>query len=169
MLAKEPTWEGIEVTVRRITGLMLALVVGLLLAGCTGEPMPTPTESRSASASPTPSPSTDAVPEFRPNGSAAANQQYFDYVNRTLASAQGMSSGRAIVDNLVAAGFSKADMEVTDDTTALNIPVDAIQVAVRFRGECLIGQFSPAGYTGILAPILGTGTCLVGRTVPIDW
>ena len=106
---------------------------------------------------------------FRPNGSAAANQQYFDYINRTLAINQGMSSGRVIVDTLVAAGFTKTDMEVTDDTTAINIPVDAIQVAVRFKGECLIGQFSPAGYTGILAPMLGTGTCLIGKTIPIDW
>jgi len=149
---------------------VFVLVVGLVLAGCSGDPMPTPTQRSTASASPTPKPSpTAAIPVFRPNGSAAANQQYFDYVNRTLASAQGMSSGRAIVDNLVAAGFTKTDMEVTDDTTALNIPVDAIQVAVRFKGECLIGQFSPAGYTGILAPLLGTGTCLVGKTITINW
>lgn len=155
---------------RPVVAGVLALAFGVVLVGCAGEPMPTPTPSSSRSSSPTPEPTkTAAVPVFRPNGSAAANQQYFDYINRTLAINQGMSSGRVIVDTLVAAGFTKADMEVTDDTTAINIPVDAIQVAVRFKGECLIGQFSPAGYTGILAPMLGTGTCLIGKTIPIDW
>jgi len=155
---------------RPVVAGVLALAFGVVLVGCAGEPMPTPTPSSSRSSSPTPEPTkTAAVPVFRPNGSAAANQQYFDYINRTLAINQGMSSGRVIVDTLVAAGFTKADMEVTDDTTAINIPVDAIQVAVRFKGECLIGQFSPAGYTGILAPMLGTGTCLIGKTMPINW
>lgn len=155
---------------RPVVAGVLALAFGVVLVGCAGEPMPTPTPSSSRSSSPTPEPTkTAAVPVFRPNGSAAANQQYFDYINRTLAINQGMSSGRVIVDTLVAAGFTKTDMEVTDDTTAINIPVDAIQVAVRFKGECLIGQFSPAGYTGILAPMLGTGTCLIGKTIPIDW
>lgn len=145
-----------------------ALAVGGLLVGCTGQPMPVPTTS--ASRSPTPSPTPTAKPPaFHPDGTAAANQQYFDYVNLQWNRGSGMSDGRNIVDNLVRAGFTKADMEVTFDQTALDLPVDSIQVAVRVKGECLIGGFSNSGYTGILAPMLGTGTCLVGETRPIDW
>ncbi len=150
--------------------LALVGVLALALSGCGGAPMPVPTLSPSSTSSPTPSPSpTAAIPKFRPDGSAAANQQYFDYVNKTWADAYGMSDNQNIVNNLVNAGFTKADMEVTDNTTALNIPVDAIQVSVRIKDQCLIGQFSPAGYAGIIAPVLGTGKCLVGQTITIDW
>ena len=147
-----------------------AAVVTAILSGCGGAPMPVPTAAPSGSASPTPSPtSTAKIPVLRPTGSAAANQQFFDYVNVNWIATHGMSDGRNIVDNLVANGFAKGDMEVTQDTTALDIPVDGIQVSVRIKGECLIGQFSPVGYTGIVAPLLGSGTCLVGKTRPIDW
>ena len=148
----------------------LAGVLAVALAACGGAPMPVPTSTPSLTASPTPSPTPVAKPpKFRPDGTAAANQQFFDYVNKTWADAYGMSDNQNIVNNLVNNGFTKTDMEVTDNTTALNIPVDAIQVAVRMKGECLIGQFSAAGYTGILAPMLGSGTCLVGKTITIDW
>ncbi|MEQ1736089.1 MAG: hypothetical protein ABL886_06785 [Rhodoglobus sp.] len=157
--------------IRRVT-LAFALAGGLavFLSACGGAPMPVPTYTPTSTASPTPSPTPSAKPPvFHPTGTAAANQQYFDYVNLKWATAYGMSDNHNIVNNLANAGFTKADMEVTDDTTALNIPVDAIQVAVRIQGECLIGHFSAAGYTGILAPVLGTGTCLVGKTIVIDW
>ncbi|MDP3208874.1 MAG: hypothetical protein Q8M65_06975 [Rhodoglobus sp.] len=156
----------------RRTALAFTLAGGLALtlAGCVGESMPIPTYTPTSTVSPTPSvPATPTVPQFHPGGTAAANQQYFDYVNQGWSATYGMSDGRSIVDNLVAAGFTKADMEVTDDTTAINIPVDAIQVAVRIQGACLIGQFSAAGYAGIIGPMLGSGTCLVGKTITIDW
>ena len=157
--------------IRRIT-LAFALAGGLTLAlaACVGSPTSVTTYTPTSTVSPTPSPSLSAKPPvFHPTGTAAANQQYFDYVNLEWATAYGMSDNHNIVNNLANAGFTKADMEVTDNTTALNIPVDAIQVAVRIQGECLIGQFSAAGYTGILAPMLGSGTCLVGKTIVIDW
>ncbi len=152
---------------RPVISLVGVALLVAALAGCVGEPMPVPTYTPTGSATPSATP--DADPVFRPNGSAAANQQYFDFVNQAWNNAHQMSDGRSIVDNLVAAGFTKADMEVTADTTALNIPVDGIQVSVRIKQECLIAQFSNAGYTGILAPVLATGKCLVGQTRPIDW
>lgn len=130
-------------------------------------PVPTPSES-----SPTPTPTSTSIttkPVLHPDGSAAANKQFFDLVNKEFNAAHGMSDGRSIIDNLVANGFVKTDMEVTFDTTALDIPVDSIVFSVRIKGECLIGQFSGAGYSGIQAPLLGTGTCLIGTTRPIDW
>jgi hypothetical protein len=132
--------------------------------------MPVPVASSSPSATPTPDPTPSiTVPILRPGGPALANQLFFDYVNAALWSTAGMSDGRTIVDNLVNNGFVKTDMEVTFDSTALEIPVDSIQVSVRIQGECLVGGFSAAGYTSVRAPVLGTGKCLVGATRPIDW
>lgn len=152
----------------RFAAAVLVAVAGVTLAGCavTGDPMPVPTSEPSSS------PTGGAVerdPVLRPGQSAAVNQQFFDFINEKYASANGMGDGRTIVDNLVASGFEKADMEVTPDTTAINLAVDSIIVSVRINDECLIGQFSPSGYTGIVGPLLGTGRCLVGETRAIDW
>ncbi|MFZ2964518.1 MAG: hypothetical protein WA006_07535 [Rhodoglobus sp.] len=147
-----------------ITALALAA-----LAGCVqGAPMPTPTATPTPSVSPT-SVTNDLNPVLRPGQSAAANRQFFDATNAALQAAAGKSDGQTIVDTLAAAGFIKADMEVTYDSTALGIPADSIIVSVRIGDECLIGQFAPSYYRGDLQPVLGTGRCLVGLQRPIDW
>ena len=154
---------------QRFAAATLTVLAVTALAGCVqGAPMPTPTPSASSSPAPT-STSIPTTPELHPEGGAAANKQFFDLVNSEFNAAHGMSDGRSIIDNLVSNGFLKADMEVTPDTTALDIPVDSIVFSVRIKGECLIGQFSAAGYTSQQAPLLGTGKCLVGITRPIDW
>ena len=142
--------------------------VAVVLAGCVpGDPMPVPTYTPSGS--PSPSASARPVPMLRPGGTAAQNQQWFDYVNEAHFGIHGMGDSKSIVDDLVTEGFIKADMQITPDRTALDILVDAIQVSVKIGNECLIGQFSPAGYEGILAPALSNGSCLIGTTLPIDW
>jgi hypothetical protein len=146
----------------------VALAVLALTACVQGPPMPTPTAVPTPSASAT-SVTNDLNPVLRPGGSAAANQQFFDATNQALQAAAGKSDGRTIVDNLVNAGFVKADMEVTYDSTALGIAADSIIVSVRIGQECLIGQFAPSYYRGDLLPVLGTGGCLVGLQRPIDW
>jgi hypothetical protein len=156
------------VATRPCAAALAAAVVVISLAGCVGDPMPVPTVPASSSPSPSSTPRPGGA-VLRPGESAAANQQFFDKVNSEFRAAQGMSTSRAIIDNLVAAGFIKADMEVTSETTALNIPADSIVFSVKIEDDCLIGQFSAAGYKGDLAPVLGTGKCLVGLTLPIDW
>lgn len=131
--------------------------------------MPVPTYTPSGSAAPS-STAIAVEPTLRPGGSAAANQQWFDFVNTQHFAVHGVGDSQSIVNDLVASGFVKADMQITPDRTALNIAVDAITVSVRINGECLIGQFSPGGYHGIIAPAIGGGTtCLTGETLPIDW
>lgn len=137
----------------------------MLLTGCVddADPMPTPTEP---TATPTPTP----TPEIRLDGTAGQNQAYFDLVNRQLIDAGGTLDGRAFIDHLVAAGYPKTEMELTPDRTAINGEADSVQFSIRLNGTCLLGQYGPnIGYASAVAPLLGTGKCLVGATRPIDW
>ncbi|MBM7830311.1 hypothetical protein JOE59_001016 [Agromyces cerinus] len=147
----------------------VAMLVGL--AACTfDDPGPTPP----ATGRPTPSaPGTAAptAPEFRPELSATENLPYFDWVNSGVVAANASAGGRDFIDALVAAGFDKAQMQVTADTTTIGEAADSVQFSVLFQGECLVGQYGPKsdGYHGAVRPPLGTGACLVGQTRPIDW
>jgi hypothetical protein len=129
--------------------------------------MPVPTYTPKPSSSATAEP--DAAPVLRPGGTAAANQQFFDATNRAFYAVHGKSDGRSIVDNLIASGFRKQDMELTPDVTSIGEPADSIVFSVRIKGQCLVGQFSAAGYHSTIGPLLGSGSCLVGITRPIDW
>jgi hypothetical protein len=156
------------VRARTLVSASLALAALAVVAGCVQTPMPTPTPTPSAS----PTSHTNAPkPQLRPGQSAAANKQYFDLiVNNTFAAIAGHRiDGRAIVDSLVTAGFVKSDLEVTYDETALGIPADSVVFSVRIQSDCLIGQISNTLVTTTLAPLLGTGSCLVGQQRPIDW
>jgi hypothetical protein len=146
-------------------GVVAFAVLALSLSGCVETPIPTPTPTATASASPAP----PSGPEIDLDGSAADNLEFFDLVNTELIAAGGALDGRAFIDNLVAVGYPKADMEVTPDSTAINIAADNIQFAVRLNGTCLIGQYGNIGYASTTADVLSTGRCLVGATRPINW
>lgn len=136
-----------------------------------------PSASPSAVAEPTGAPSetvppTPSVPPtLSPQLSAAENVAFFDAVNLGVIAANAEAGGRDFIDALTAAGFDRAQMQVTADRTTVDLPADSVQFAVLFQGECLVGQYGPAsgGYHGAVRPALGTGGCLVGQTRPIDW
>lgn len=161
-----PSRRPVAWTVALIAGLSLA---GLGLAGCTAAPTapatvaPTPT----GTASETPAP----APTLLPAGTAADNLPFFDAVIAATILAEPDPAGRSYIDALAGAGFDKAQMEVTADTTTEGKPADSIQFSVRFNGECLVGQNGPSsgGYHSLVAPELASGTCLVGATRQIDW
>lgn len=106
-----------------------------------------------------------------PDQDATANLPYFDSLATAVVAADANAGGQAFVDALVAGGFDKAQMEVTFDKTNVNLTADSIQFAVRFNGECLIGQNGPAtgGYHSTATSLLATQTCLAGATRQIDW
>jgi hypothetical protein len=149
------------------------LVVGLGLTGCTaGAPADTPAPTLSTEPAPAASAPTEAVaPALDPAGSAADNLAFFDSVVAATIAAEANPPGRTIVDALVNAGFAKDDLEVTADLTTKGEPADSIQFSARVNGECLVGQNGPSsgGYHSVVAPLLATGTCLVGATRQIDW
>jgi hypothetical protein len=144
-------------------GVVAGVLLALALTGCVDAPEPMPTPTTSESATPEPDPEIDL------EGSARDNHEFFDLVNTELIAAGGTLDGRAFIDNLVAAGYPKADMEVTPDRTAINIAADNIQFSIRLNGTCLIGQYGNVGYASTTAELLSTGRCLVGQTRPIDW
>jgi Domain of unknown function (DUF6993) len=150
-----------------------AVVVCVALAGCAPDrdntvPMPVPTASGSASPSASPGAEPDPDPTLLPGGTALANHAYFDFVNKRLLSVNKNPSDDAVVQNLVAAGFAKADLEITPDKTSqLRRPSDSIEFSVRTGEGCLIGQFEAGSYVSIVGPVLSGGRCLIGKTEPI--
>lgn len=131
-------------------------------------PAPAPTE-----AAPSPSPSaTAAGPVYVADGTADDNLPLFEAVTAAVWASDQKVSGRAYIDALVAAGFERAAMQVTPDTSTVGNPAESIQFSVRWGdAECLVGQVGPS--TGepvtVVVPQLAEGRCLVGTTRPIDW
>jgi hypothetical protein len=161
----------------RLSRVMLtaALAGGLAvaLAACTdGSPSPAPTASsgvqtNAATTSPT------AAPVLVPGGSAEANLPFFDSVNAGLVAqtkaANTTPDGKAFISALRDAGFTVTDMQVTPDITTVGVKADTIQFSVALGGQCLVGQFGFGEYHSLVAPLLGTGKCLIGETRTIDW
>lgn len=144
------------------------MIVGVLsFAACT--PTPTPTQTTAApTATPTPTPT---GPALVPDGSAEDNLPLFAQVVNTVAATDARAQGRAYIDALVAAGFPKAQMQVTNDLTTVGNPADSIQFSVKWAGECLVGQVGPStpAPTALVLPLVPGDTCLIGQTRPIDW
>ncbi len=119
----------------------------------------------------TPTATAPAPPALVPEGTAADNLPLFAAVTAGVWATDARLSGRAYIDALVAAGFDKAAMQVTNDQSTVGNPAETIQFAVRWGDQCLIGQVGPA--TGdpvtVVVPGLAEGACLVGNTRPIDW
>ncbi|MBH0115847.1 hypothetical protein I6E52_03195 [Salinibacterium sp. NG253] len=147
--------------------LALTLAAAVALSGCVAE-TPEPTATPTALTTPAPEAS-ETAPMLRPGENAVANRQFFDQINTEYFEVNGRGDGRTIVDNLIDNGFEKQDMEITADTTAIGLAADSIVVSVRIKGECLLGQFAPDNYASSIEPLLGTGSCLVGKTRAIDW
>ena len=154
---------------RQAITVALALATVAALAGCVPSAAPHPTSTKTAAATASPTPTATAAPTYQPNGSAQANKAYFDLVNNTFFAANGNALGRPIIDNLVAAGFTKADMQVTPDKTSIGGGVDSILFSVRIGKNCLLGQHGAGGYSSAVVAALANGSCLVGLTRAINW
>ena len=143
------------------------ILVGVLV-GCSQTPPPS-SSPPSASSTPTVTPS--VAPTFDPAAPADEAVVFFDSVNAETLRVTPDADGRAFIDGLVAAGFDKTAMEVTADATTIGNAADSIQFSVRWGESCLIGQNGEAvdGYHSTVGPLLGSGTCLIGGTRPIDW
>lgn len=149
----------------------LGMAVALSLVGCgVNDPKAEPSSAAVDPDTGTETPAeTEPAPEFDPAGTADDNLAYFDYVNAGFLESDPEPGGRPIVDNLVAAGFDRAAMEVTRDKTPIGRKVDSVQFSVRMGEACLVGQASDSGYVGIVGSVLTGSRCLIGELRPIDW
>lgn len=144
------------------------LGVALALSACVTGPaelVATPTASRPT---PTPTPTPTADPELVPGGTAGQNRPYFEFVIEQLLATTPQPASLVIVDTLAAAGFDRTAMEVTADTTRVGDPADSILFSVLIDGQCLLGQVAQGALQTELADVLGSGRCLVGRTLSLD-
>lgn len=143
----------------------------VLLVGCAAEREPIPAPPTTDEVDPLEQPRSDPaeIPDFVEGGSAEQNLDYFLFRLDALVAEDPQASSRSIVDALVEAGFEKSAMEVTADSTPLGSRTDSILVAVRLDDQCLIGQVFDGRAVADISGLLGTDTCLVGRTLSIDW
>nr|WP_208379942.1 hypothetical protein [Microbacterium endophyticum] len=155
--------------------VVVALVaLGVVVVGCTAtEPTPsgTATTSAVATSEPAASPTEEPAPTLVPDGTADENLPFFAQIVQDVWAGPDSVSGRAYIDALSSAGFDKGSMQVTQDMTTVGNAAESIQFSVLIGEDCLVGQVGPA--TGqavtVVLPVLGTGTCLLGDTRPIDW
>ncbi|MFT4258693.1 DUF6993 domain-containing protein [Microbacterium sp.] len=148
-------------------------LLALVLAGCDPTPAPTTNPSDEATLSASPSPS--AVPEgpvLVPEGTAADNLPLFTAVTEQVWASDQRGAGRAYIDALIAAGFDRVAMQVTNDQSTVGNAAESLQFSVSWgTDECLIGQVGPSTGAPVTAvmPQLAEGRCLIGSTRPIDW
>lgn len=154
-----------------VVAAALGLAITASLTGCVGGGSAQTTATATNAASPSPTSTTPAVVEFHPGGTAQANRAFFDKVNNATLAAKPSALGRDFIDALVAAGFTKTDMQLTPDTTTIGLKANSIQFSVQMGSSCLIGQngADAGGYSSQVTPVLGTGGCLIGKTRAIDW
>ncbi|MDQ4212636.1 DUF6993 domain-containing protein [Microbacterium sp. ASV81] len=149
--------------------VIVAAASMLMLSGCTST-APAPPDT-SAGATPTVAPTAGtAGPTLHPDGSAAENLPLFSAVVARVWASDARASAPAYIEALASAGFAKADMQMTADTTTVHNPAESFQFSVRWGAtQCFVGQVGPstgAPVTAVL-PQLANGRCLVGRTPPV--
>jgi hypothetical protein len=156
---------------RRLSVLFVAGATVASLTGCTAAAQPTSTVTAAGSSTPSATAETPAAPALVPAGTATDNLPYFTTIVQSVWAGPGQVQGRAYIDALVAGGFDKAAMQVTEDQSTVGNAAESIQFSVRWGQDCLLGQVGPA--TGnpvtVVQPALQDGSCLIGTTRVIDW
>lgn len=147
-----------------LVGAFVAITaaVVLLLSGCSTAPAPAPSTPAAR-----PAPTSTAAPTLHPDGAAAANLPLFTMVVDQVWAGASKDSAQAYVDALATAGFAKADMQMTADTSTVGNLAESIQFSVRWGStECLVGQVGPSTGNPVttVLPQLGGGRCLIGTT-----
>jgi hypothetical protein len=130
---------------------VIALVLGGLITGCT------------AAAEPNAEPAASKSPEFFffPTGSASSNLPVFESVMKESGAGKPNHGLAESIELLVETGFDIETITHTAVESKIGVSVDSISLAVAFKGECLIAQFSSTWLTTTVAEELASG-CLIG-------
>lgn len=149
--------------------MAVAAGLALALAGCSAaKDDPTIATSNRVSASAAPWSASPRSTDVASRGAAVLELAAFNRVNRRTLLRTHAPGGSAFIDGLVAAGFLRGTMEVTEDRTTIGLAAPSVQFSVLWKGVCLIGQYGAesGGYHAVAtAPV--AGRCLVGKTRPI--
>lgn len=100
-------------------------------------------------------------PMFFPNGSATQNLPIFTEI---LEQSGAGKPNHDLVETFVLLarnGFNIDDITHTSVVTKTGGPAESVSVAIKFKGECLIAQFSPTWLTTTVADETASG-CLIG-------
>lgn len=157
-------WRSNTLLVGALVAVSVTVVV--LLSGGTAAPTPAPS-TPAARPTVTPSP----APTLHPDGTASENLPVFTAVVGQVWAGPSKASSIAYVDALTTAGFTRADMQMTADTSTVGNPAESIQFSVRWgQSECLVGQVGPSTGNPVttVLPQLPDGRCLIGATENIE-
>lgn len=154
---------------RVVEAIAVTLITGALLSGCASETMPTPAPAPTSSSPASVAPKTPLEPALVAGGSADENLNFFNHAINTHLVDGGAADGVSLIDALTAAGFDRANMQVTADRTPLGNAVDSVIFSVRLGEDCLVGQVHSGSLTSTVTAALANGACLVGQTRTIDW
>jgi hypothetical protein len=152
----------------------IALIVMFLVAGCQSTDGAPPSETSGESpASDGLEDALEAAPEFVPKriegGSARENQPHIDWVIETARAESGTRvPGLEAVSILEASGYPRSAMELTPDSSLIELPADSTSLAIRFEGECVVAQWGSDWYASAVEPVLVGDKCLLGETVSLD-
>jgi hypothetical protein len=109
------------------------------------------------------------IPERIEGGGARENQPHIDYLlQKALADSGSEVEGTAMVDVLVSGGYGLENMELTPDSSLIELPADSTSLAVKFDGECVITQWGTDWYASSVEPTIAGDRCLLGETVSLD-
>lgn len=134
--------------------LAITLVLSGLFTGCT------------QAAEPTAEPEASKAPEFffYPTGSATSNLPVFESVMKESGAGKPNHDLAESIKLLSETGFSIEAITHTAVESKIGASVDSVSLAIAFKGECLIAQFSDTWLTTTVAEELASG-CLIGDVV----
>ena len=132
---------------------VIALVLGGLITGCTTSEPVSETET-----------SESFEFFFYPTGSASSNLPVFDSVMKESGAGKPNHDLAESIKLLRETGFSIESITHTAIESKIGVSVDSISLAVAFKGECIIAQFSDTWLTTTVVEELASG-CLIGDVV----
>lgn len=145
--------------------------VAFLLSACGASPEPVDTEQSTEPTELEPIVEDvveDQAAQFLPDEDASANQAYFEQVLAEAGAGQLKVSGPDVIQALIDAGFPQDDIDITPDTSLIALPADSVGVAVSWKGQCLIGQYTDQWLATDVAAPVADGSCLVHEVETLD-
>jgi hypothetical protein len=131
--------------------MALTLVVSVGLTGCTLD----------SQTDPLPLASIEPEFSFFPTGSASQNLPIFQNILEVAGAGKPGHALSTSIKFLVEAGFDIEEITHTPVNSKIGEPANSVSLAVAFKGECLIAQFSSSWITTAVTEPTVSG-CLIG-------